>query len=148
MSAEAETTKFEGWAVIEMFGHSREAGYVTTAYFGAGALFRVDVPELPEREVTLERPEYIGNVLAHKGSKVLRCSVQGRTRFIGPGAVYAMNPCTHEAVLKAIEAMTPRDVKVIELVSARQLATTLPGEDEDDDPYEDDHNSEEDMGGM
>jgi hypothetical protein len=25
---------FEGWAVVELFGHSREIGYVKTEYFG------------------------------------------------------------------------------------------------------------------
>ncbi len=34
---ETQTSKFEGWAVVELFGHSREAGYVTTDYFGSGA---------------------------------------------------------------------------------------------------------------
>lgn len=133
--------KFEGWAVIELFGHSREAGYVTTEYFGTGALFRIDVPELPEREVTLSRPEYIDGKLAYEGSKVVRCAVVGRTRFVGPSAIYAMNPCSKEACIKAIEAMTSRDVKIIELVDKKQLVTTLPGEEdgeyEEDDPYED-----------
>jgi len=139
---DTETSKFEGWAVIEMFGHSREAGYVSTEYFGTGALFRVDVPELPEREVVLVRPEWINNQLAGKGSKILRSSVQGRTRFIGPGAVYAMNPCSQEAVTKVLEAMSSRDVKIVELVTDRARSALVaavnsgePSEDEDDDGY-------------
>lgn len=115
-----ETKKFEGWAVVELFGHSREAGYVTTEYFGSGALFRIDVPELPEREVILIRPEYIGNTFAPAGSKVQRSAVVGRTRFIGPGAIYAMNPCSEDAARKAIEAMSSRDVKIIELAEQKQ----------------------------
>ena len=125
---EQQTSKFEGWAVVELFGHSREAGFVTTEYFGSGALFRVEVPPLPEREVTLTRPEWINNELAGVGSKIQRSGSEGRTRFIGPGAVYAMNPCTQDAAMKAIEAMTSRDVKVIELVRPKSLA--LPGEDD------------------
>lgn len=129
---EQEQAKFEGWAVVELFGHSREAGYVSTEYFGGGALFRVEVPALEEREVTLTRPEWVGNQLAGVGSKLLRGAVQGRTRFIGVSAVYAMNPCTKEAVLKAIEAMADRHVKVIELVGQPALVgATLPGEEND-----------------
>lgn len=121
---------FEGWAVVELFGHSREAGYVTTEYFGTGALFRIEVPELPERDVTLTRPEWIDGKLAGIGSKLLRSKVQGRTRFIGTSAIYAMNPCTQEAAMKAIEAMAQREVKVIEMVERQpQLAT---GEEEYD----------------
>jgi hypothetical protein len=137
----AEQKSFEGWAVVELFGHAREAGYITTEYFGTGALFRVEVPPLPEREVTLLRPEWIEGELVGAGSKISRSAVEGRTRFVGPSAVYAMNPCSKDACFQAIEAMTRREVKVVELVKAKQLAG-LPGEDpmsndEDDDPYED-----------
>jgi hypothetical protein len=135
---EEQTSKFEGWAVIEMFGHSREVGYVTTEYFGSGALFRVEVPPLPEREVTLLRPEWIADEMAGAGSKIKRGAVEGRTRFIGPGAVYAMNPCSQDTAFTALEAMSRREVKVVELVTAKKLATTLPGEDEYEPDYEDD----------
>src|SRR5208282_2145498 len=144
-----QNSKFEGWAVVEMFGHMREAGYVTTEYFGSGALFRIEVPPLPEREVTLIRPEWIEadgtESLAGAGSKISRGAVEGRTRFIGPGAVYAMNPCSQDAAFAAIEAMTRREVKIVELVKAKQLATTLPGEDEQDNPMppEDDEPEED-----
>lgn len=133
---ENQTSKFEGWAVVEMFGHSREVGYVTTEYFGAGALFRVEVPPLPEREVTLIRPEWIENEMVGAGSKIVRGAVEGRTRFIGPGAVYAMNPCSKDAAFQALESMSRREVKVVELVKAKQLATTLPGEDDYDPDYD------------
>lgn len=133
---EHETSKFEGWAVVELFGHSREVGFVTTEYFGAGALFRVEVPPLLEREVTLVRPEWIGGEMVGAGSKISRGAVEGRTRFIGPSAVYAMNPCSKDAAFAAIEAMARREVKVIELVMAKRLTTTLPGED-DYDPDDD-----------
>jgi hypothetical protein len=66
----------------------------------------------------------------------VRSAVEGRTRFIGPGAVYAMNPCSKDAAFTALESMSRRDVKVVELVTAKRLATTLPGEDGEDDPYD------------
>ena len=31
----SEPVSLQGWAVVEMFGHSREVGYVTTEYFDA-----------------------------------------------------------------------------------------------------------------
>jgi hypothetical protein len=138
---ETQTSKFEGWAVVELFGHAREAGYITTEYFGSGALFRIEVPPLPEREVTLMRPEWIENEMVGAGSKIVRSAVEGRTRFVGPSAIYAMNPCSKDVAFQALEAMSHRDVKVVELVKAKQLATTLPGE-EDDDNYEDDTDPE------
>jgi len=134
-----ETSKFEGWAVVELFGHQREAGFVTTEYFGAGALFRIEVPELPEREIVLVRPEWVDGQLAGIGSKIQRVGVQGRTRFIGPGAVYAMNPCSQDAAMKAIEALSQRTVKVVELVGQPQLAPAIDTEDDLDYDDEDDN---------
>ena len=43
----ATQSRFEGWAIVEMFGHQREAGFVTTESFGPACLFRVDTPALP-----------------------------------------------------------------------------------------------------
>lgn len=138
-----QSAKFEGWAVIELFGHQREAGYVTTEYYGTGALFRVEVPSLTEREVTLDRPQWINDELVPVGSRVLREAMQGRTRFLGPGSVYALNPCSEEACRKAIEAMSERKVKVIELAKTRQLVSA-PGDDsdpEEDSYYEDEESA-------
>jgi hypothetical protein len=115
-----------------LFGHAREAGYVTTEYFGAGALFRIEVPPLPEREVTLVRPEWIEGEMVGAGSKICRGAVEGRTRFIGPGAVYAMNPCSKDAAFSAIESMTRREVKIVELVKAKQLVSAPFGEEVED----------------
>lgn len=143
---ETKQGHFEGWAVVEMFGHSREVGYVTSEYFGSGALFRIEVPPLPERDVTLVRPEWIENEMVGAGSKVKRCAVEGRTRFIGPGAIYAMNPCSQDAAMTALESMSRREVKVVELVKAKQLATTLPGEDNEED-YEYDDSNDDDRDG-
>ena len=113
-----EQAKFEGFAVVEMMGHQREIGYVTTEYFGGAALFRVDVPELPEREYELERPEWINGSMVPKGSKVKREAVPGRSRFVAPSALYAMNPCTEEAARKALERQTERSVMVVSLNTA------------------------------
>jgi hypothetical protein len=124
--------RFEGWAVIELFGHSREAGYVTTEYFGTGALLRVDVPELPERDIELSRPEWIDGQMAGAGSKIRRSAVPGRTRFVGPAAIYAMNPCSKDAAFKVIESLSPREIKIIELVGrAPELSPGAEGEQED-----------------
>jgi hypothetical protein len=136
---EEKQNAFEGWAVVELFGHSREAGYVSTEYFGSGALFRVEVPPLPEREVTLIRPQWINDELCGPGTKITKTAVDGRTRFLGTGAIYAMNPCSKDAAFAAIESMSPRETKIVELVKTKQLATTLPGEDvyDPDDEEED-----------
>lgn len=61
--------RFEGFAVVELFGHAKEIGFVTTEYYGTAAFFRVDTPELPERDFVLESPEYVGNTFARSDRK-------------------------------------------------------------------------------
>lgn len=110
-----EQAKFEGWAIIEMMGHRREIGFVTTETFGAGCLFRVDTPELPEREYELTRPEWVGQDYAPIGAKVKRPATPARSCLVGPPAIYAINPCTEEAARKAIESTHARPLILLSL---------------------------------
>jgi len=112
---------FEGWAVVEMMGHQREIGFVTTEYFGGAALFRVDSPEIPEREYILERPEHTLHenqyVTLPVGSTVKRTSIPAKSRLVSPAALYAMTPCTEETARKAIEEMVPRSLIVLHIAA-------------------------------
>ncbi len=55
---QAEQNHFKGFALLELYGHQKEAGFVETCYFGTACMFRVDVPGLDEREYVLEAPAY------------------------------------------------------------------------------------------
>jgi hypothetical protein len=134
---DAQNARFEGWALIELFGHQREAGYVTTQYFGDRAMFQVDVPEIPARTETTDRPRWIGDVLAPAGAVVEGAAIPGRTRLINPGAVYAMNPATEDAVRAAIQRGAQREIKVISLPENAQLSTgeTQPDRCEEEDEF-------------
>lgn len=140
---------FEGWAVLEIFGHQRYAGYVTTEAFGQAVLFRVDVPPLAARERITKHYEYSaeGNGMP-PGSTVKEDAVQGFTKFFGPGAIYAMTPCTQDAAEKAVAAMQTRKVSLVKMAEERALSPApTDGEfddgeddhDDDDDPDNDDH---------
>ena len=112
--AEAKQSAFEGWAVVELLGHQREIGYVTTEAYGAAILFRVDTPELAEREFVLPRPEYGAGGTLPAGAKVKRAAVPAASRLVAPGALYAINPCTEEAARAAIEHSVSRPLVLIE----------------------------------
>ena len=131
---ENEQAKFTGWAIVEMMGHQREAGYVTTESYGQAVLFRVDVPELPERDYILERPAWdIDNIYLAAGSKVRRGSCGARSRLISPAAVYAINPCTEAAARKAIESSIVPRLLLLEAPKERQLAA---GDTEEERPLD------------
>ena len=126
-----DQNKFEGWAVVEIMGHNREIGYVTTQYFGGSALFRVDQPELPEREYTLEHPQYVGTEYCPAGSTVKRVAVPAKTAYVGASSVFRMTPCTEEMARASNEQMIPRPIQILHIAEAKQLE---PGDPDDNEP--------------
>src|SRR5580700_1095172 len=96
---EHSQASFSGWAIVEMMGHQTEIGFVTTQAFGQAVMFRIDTPELPEREFVLNQPTWVTTEddtrsWMPEGSKVKRAASPARTRLVSPGALYAINPCT------------------------------------------------------
>src|SRR6266850_556119 len=141
---EPKQSAFEGWAVVELMGHQREIGYVTTEAYGQAVLFRVDTPELPEREFTLTAPQWAGDdgsrAWTPAGAKVKRAASPARSRLVAPGSLYAINPCTEEAARAALEAMIHRPLIVIEVPAGLALAAPAPDyeQEAEDGDFEDD----------
>ena len=109
---ETQTARFEGWAIVEIMGHRRVAGFVTTEAFGSVVMFRVTAPEIPETEETLDRDQYFDGHMLGKGSRI----ATGRPRIstlIGSGSVYQMTECTERAALAA----NPLASRIVERVA-------------------------------
>lgn len=133
-------SSFEGWAVVEMMGHRKEIGYVATQAFGQAVLFRVDTPELPEREYILESPEYAsqngsGQRWCPTGTKVRRAGTPARSCLVAPSSLYAINPCSEEAAMKLIERNISRPLIVLELPEQTALP---PAPDLEEQAHDDD----------
>lgn len=120
--ADQDQASFKGWAVVEIMGHNREVGFVTTEYFGGAALFRVDQPPLDAREYTLDRAQWIDETLAGPGTKVRREALPGKTVYVGPQSIFRLTPCSEDTAKQAVERMLPAPVKIVDLVEAKQLA--------------------------
>ena len=118
---EAQAT-FEGYAIVEIMGHNREIGFVTTEYFGGPALFRIDQPSMPEREYELTRAQWIGDVLAQPGTKVQREAIPGKTTYVGPQAIFRLTPCSKETVERGVDEMIAAPIKILHLVEKKRLA--------------------------
>jgi hypothetical protein len=69
---EQTATKFEEWALLELFGHQRLAGLVTEVQLGGASFVRVDVPEDGKK----------------KGWKL--------TKMYNPSAIYSITPVTED----------------------------------------------------
>ena len=81
----AEETKFEKWAIIELMGRNMIAGFVTEQVIGGSAMLRVDVPGTTDQTAF--------------------------TKFFGGAAVYAITPTTQEIATAAAQKLTIRPVQ-------------------------------------
>lgn len=94
-ATEAKAAAFEGWAMVEVFGHRRLGGMVRDVEMFGGRMCRIDEPELPA--TTRKRWKY-----GDDGGKEVEEAVparQARTHFYGAGSIFSLTPCTQEVVL-------------------------------------------------
>lgn len=126
---------FEGWAILEIFGHQKFAGYVKTEYFGTACMFRLDVPPLPERERVTRSGCYVndGEAYAPAGSKVKAAATIGYSKLFGVGAIYAITPCDEAAALRAVEEIQPRSLMLVSLPAEKALGAAAEPESGPDD---------------
>lgn len=71
MASDQRVPEYEGWAVVELFGHRRLAGFIREATAFGTSLLRLDIPG--------DEP---GSMHA--------------TQYYGGGSIYAVTPCTEE----------------------------------------------------
>lgn len=132
--AEPKQAAFEGWAIVEIFGHQKAVGFVTTEAYGSACLFRVDTPELPQREYTLPRPGYTSSLddpgtreWTAAGAKVKRLASVASSQLLGPGSIYRLIPCTELVAREAIEELIPRPLILLAPAPKPQpIAVTWP----------------------
>lgn len=73
----SDQQKFETWAVVEVMGHSRYAGYCVEQAIGGASFLRVDIPAMGDK------PAF--------------------TKILGTGSIFAITPCD-EAFARAMAA--------------------------------------------
>lgn len=132
-----QQARFEGWAIVDVLGHQRYVGYVTTEAYGQAVLFRIDVPALEERERVTKQPGYLSDRYLPAGTSVKEGAVAGYTKLVGSGSIYTITPCTKEAALHAVEESQPRPLMAVALPPKRALEAGAhdPDDDIDDAPF-------------
>lgn len=144
--SETQQAKFDGWAIVDVMGHQRYVGYVTTEAYGQAVLFRIDVPKLEPRTRETKRPGYIGDRYVPAGAIVEEGAVEGYTKLVGSGSIYTITPCTKEAALAAVEETQHRPLMNVTLPPDAQVALPAGGvEDDDVDDPEDGFDSGDEM---
>jgi hypothetical protein len=74
--------KLETWAVVELFGHDRIAGFMTEEEIAGAAFVRVDVPEVDGE--------------------------QAYSKLFGPSAIYAITPVSEDVARAACQRFAVR----------------------------------------
>jgi hypothetical protein len=138
---ETPQNHLETWAIVELMGHQKEVGFVTTQYYGTACMFKIDVPELPEREKTLARPKWIDLQHVPAGTRIKEAAQPGRSRLVGVQSVYALNPCDRETAIAVLEENSSREIQIVALAGVKQLPfvevdTYEPKSDEEEDEEE------------
>ncbi len=107
-----QTPPLNTWAIVEVMGHKRFAGFVTEQTFGAAALIRVDVPETEQETRTPDGPA--------------TRTTQAYSKLIGVGSIYCITPCT-EAVarLAAKEIERWNDPVPVDIPAQRQIPPSV-----------------------
>ncbi len=123
----SEQTEFSGWAILEIFGHQKYAGFVQTVYYGTSCMFQCNVPPLPEREEITRGGAYVDEApnlrkWAPPGSTVKAVATKGYSKLFGVGAIYAITPCDEAAALKAVAELQPRSLLLVSLPEGKALA--------------------------
>ncbi|MCR4331890.1 MAG: hypothetical protein NUV34_04185 [Sulfuricaulis sp.] len=108
-----DDTKFDSWAVVELFGHQQLAGRVVEATIAGGAFLRVDVPDQPAIEA--------------EGFYGARPAVPAYSRIFGTGAIYCINPCSEAAARQVAARLRARPPIPIDVAPA---SLALPYDDE------------------
>lgn len=88
----SENATFEGWAILELMGHRRLAGYVQEVELAGAGVIRVDVPGEDGRPAA--------------------------TQFYAPSALYCLTPTTEEMAKAVADRNRPRPVERWELPAA------------------------------
>ena len=94
---EQTQTQFNGWALVEIMGHRRAAGKVTTEYIGTAAFLRVVTPEIPPTNYTVDIDRWIDGIRVYSGS-VMEVSRPRSEILVGSGSIYAITPITEDDV--------------------------------------------------
>lgn len=95
MSTEQADT-FEGWAILELMGHRRLAGYVKQVDLAGAGFLRLDVP---------------GDMLAGH----VDGAWGGATQFYPPSSVYCLTPTTEDVARRLAARARPEPVSRWEL---------------------------------
>ncbi len=133
---------FETWAILELMGHRRLAGFVTEQEIGGANLLRIDVPSGCDSGLTARHCARCGDCKCPGEDRLdnEECPLHGptdhpappTTQFYSAAAVYCITPTTEEIARGVALRNVPRPVHAFELTPSRDNEPDYFGDDDDD----------------
>jgi hypothetical protein len=111
---------FTGWAVLELFGHRRLAGYVRQAEQFGTAMLRLDVPEHPwvdgctcgsSESASLDHEKHNATCHMFRAEGDDEPLDVHATQFYGGSSIYAITPATEEVARTVASRARPVPVQ-------------------------------------
>lgn len=124
MTDNKDSGKLETFAILEVMGHSKFAGFVQQVAMGGSAMIRIDVPEIPESEEEYTDWEYGADARGIPVKKKRKVPGQvAFTKFFGISSIFSITPCSEEVALAAVKQFRSAPVTVLQMPSSRPLLT-------------------------
>jgi hypothetical protein len=102
---ESKQPTFEGWALVEIFGHRKVAGMVSDVEMFGSRFCRIDEPDMPA--TTRKRSRYHVDRGYEEAEEAVPAR-QARSHFYGAASIFGVTPCT-EKVVREYLARVQRD---------------------------------------
>lgn len=118
-----QAQNLECWAIVDLFGHQRIAGKLTTQSLGVAALIRIDVPEVTIPEKQEGYWDDNGPSVRRRLRVIPPHKKGGYTRYFGPGAIYSISPVSEELARAAVMQIDAEPVKPYELPERPKLTS-------------------------
>jgi hypothetical protein len=137
---------FEGWAIVELMGYRRLAGYVRQAEQFGVAMLRLDVPEHPwvdgctcgsEHPDSLDPDHHNHACHAFRAEDDTEIKDVHATQFYGGSSIYCLTPTTEEAARAVATRARPTPVQSWELPRRELPAVQYVPDDGEGGPSED-----------
>lgn len=121
-----------GWAILELMGHRRLAGWLSEEEVAGAAFLRLDIPAVPDGVKTCDE---CGAARAFGCICEPALGPLEATQFYAPGALYCLTPTTEEIARGMAASLRPQPVHRWELpapaVEAKPAAAYEPRPDDD-----------------
>lgn len=99
-----EVERFKGWALLELMGHRRRAGFVEDVEAFGTRLLRIDIPVKLKDGVTIGGEDEVKT-----------------TEFYGGGSIYGLHPCD-EVTARKLASTTITDSPIHPYTQAAAIA--------------------------